>query len=97
MFFSISDAIALQKEREERVRRVREQQEEDRRKKLEELRQHVSQKEPNFYEKCQNWSKLVMGHVYGAQCGNFSVTQILREIKVGESRVHSPAQHSQVL
>ena len=57
IFFSISDAIALQKEREERVRRVREQQEEDRRKKLEELRQHVSQKEPIFYKKCQIFVK----------------------------------------
>ena len=57
LFFSISDAIALQKEREERVRRVREQQEEDRRKKLEELRQHVSQKEPIFYKKCQIFVK----------------------------------------
>ena len=38
----ILDAIALQKEREERVRRVREHQEEERKKKLEELRAHVS-------------------------------------------------------
>ena len=35
-------ALAIQKEREERVRRIREQQEEERKKKLEELRQHVS-------------------------------------------------------
>ena len=34
-------ALAIQKEREERVRRIREQQEEERKKKLEELRQHV--------------------------------------------------------
>ena len=40
IFFS--DAMALQKEREERVRRVRELQEDERRKKLEELRHHVS-------------------------------------------------------
>ena len=39
--FLFSDAIALQKEREERVRRVRELQEDERRKKLEELRHHV--------------------------------------------------------
>jgi hypothetical protein len=36
-------AMAIQKEREERVRRIREQQEEERKKKLEELRHHVSQ------------------------------------------------------
>ena len=35
-------ALAIQKEREERVRRIRDQQEEDRKRKLEELRQHVS-------------------------------------------------------
>ncbi len=35
-------AMALQREREERVRRLREQQEEERKRKLEELRQHVS-------------------------------------------------------
>ena len=34
---------AREKEREERVRRLREQQEDDRRRKLEELKQHVSQ------------------------------------------------------
>merc|ERR1712223_1540990 len=39
------DAIALQKEREERVRRVRELQEEERRKKLEELRHHAMQQQ----------------------------------------------------
>ena len=38
----LPDAMALQKEREERVRRVRELQEDERRKKLEELRHHVS-------------------------------------------------------
>merc|ERR1712223_611102 len=39
------NAIALQKEREERVRRVRELQEEERRKKLEELRHHAMQQQ----------------------------------------------------
>ena len=39
-------AMAIQKEREERVRRIREQQEEERKKKLEELRQHVSCSRP---------------------------------------------------
>merc|ERR1712223_2165781 len=39
------DAIALQKEREERVRRVRELQEEERRKKLGELRHHAMQQQ----------------------------------------------------
>ncbi len=37
-----ADAVAIQKEREERVRRLRDYQEDERRKKLEELRQHVS-------------------------------------------------------
>ena len=40
MYFS--DASAVQKEREERVRKIREQQEEERRKKVEELKSHVS-------------------------------------------------------
>ena len=39
-------AMALQREREERVRRLREQQEDERKKKLEELRQHVSCSRP---------------------------------------------------
>ena len=37
-----ADIAAKEKEREERVRRLKEQQEDDRRKKLEELKQHVS-------------------------------------------------------
>ena len=37
-----ADLAAREKEREERVRRLKEQQEEDRRRKLEELKQHVS-------------------------------------------------------
>ena len=37
-----ADLAAREKEREERVRRLREQQEDDRRRKLEELKQHVS-------------------------------------------------------
>ena len=39
--FSFTDATAVQKEREERVRRIRELQEEERLKKIEELKQHV--------------------------------------------------------
>ena len=37
-----SDASAMQKEREERVRKIREQQEDERKKKVEELKNHVS-------------------------------------------------------
>ena len=37
-----ADLAAKEKEREERVRRLKETQEEDRRRKLEELKQHVS-------------------------------------------------------
>ena len=40
--FILSDASAIQKEREERVRKIREQQEEERNKKIEELKNHVS-------------------------------------------------------
>lgn len=42
MFFYSSDASAIQREREERVRKIRELQEEERNKKIEELKQHVS-------------------------------------------------------
>ena len=38
----VSDTLALQKEREERVRKIREMQEEERKKKIEELKSHVS-------------------------------------------------------
>jgi hypothetical protein len=37
-----TDSSALQKEREERVRKIREAQEEERNKKIEELKTHVS-------------------------------------------------------
>ena len=37
-----TDSSALQKEREERVRKIREAQEEERNKKIEELKSHVS-------------------------------------------------------
>ena len=37
-----SDASAMQKEREERVRKIREAQDEERKKKVEELKSHVS-------------------------------------------------------
>ena len=48
-FFSgRADLAAREREREERVRRLRESQEEDRRRKLEELKQHVSCKEKWF-------------------------------------------------
>ena len=42
--FIVADTLALQKEREERVRKIREIQEEERKKKIEELKQHVSLK-----------------------------------------------------
>ena len=39
----VTDTLALQKEREERVRKIREMQEEERKKKIEELKSHVSE------------------------------------------------------
>ena len=48
MFSGRADLAAREREREERVRRLREAQEDDRRRKLEELKQHVSCKEKWF-------------------------------------------------
>lgn len=44
-----ADASAIQREREERVRKIRELQEEERKKKIEELKQHVSSSFSIFY------------------------------------------------
>ena len=52
-----TDSSALQKEREERVRKIREAQEEERNKKIEELKCHVS----SFFIFCL-WKNKIQGY-----------------------------------
>ena len=50
MFSGRADLAAREREREERVRRLREAQDDDRRRKLEELKQHVSYKHASSHD-----------------------------------------------